>query len=79
MANGMIDAYRKTLASNDFLGLYKRLYYHILHWDIHLWWLLFGFYETLNSLIFLRENASTFASFCFGIVLQSALDLGLPM
>jgi len=61
---GIIDVYRKTIASDGILGLYRG--YSISCFTIFIYrGCYFGFYDSLKPLL-LNEDASLIASFCLG-------------
>merc|ERR1712113_1011164 len=58
--NGLIDVYRKTLATDGIQGVYRGCY--------------FGFYDTLKPIV-LGENAGLMASFALGYVVTISSGL----
>eukprot|EP00494_Astrolonche_serrata_P000020 UN00020 len=69
--NGLVDVYKKTLASDGFAGLYRGFVIScagiIVYRDCY-----FGFYDTLKPML-LGEDAGLTSSFCW--VMQSQLSL----
>ena len=76
--NGMVDVYRKTFASDGFVGLYRG--FLISFWGIFVYrGLYFGIYDSVKPVL-LGENAGLFISFALGyIVTISASFVSYPI
>ncbi len=62
--NGLVDVYKKTLASDGFAGLYRGFVISCVGIVVYRG-CYFGFYDTLKPIL-LGDNASLFSSFCLG-------------
>lgn len=62
--NGLIDVYRKTFATDGFVGLYRGFVISCIGIIVYRG-CYFGFYDTLKPII-LGDNASFYLSFCLG-------------
>merc|ERR1719505_283386 len=71
--NGLVDVYKKTLASDGVAGLYRGFVISCVGIVVYRG-CYFGFYDTLKPLL-LGENAGLFMSFClgYGVTVTSGL------
>jgi len=71
--NGLIDVYKKTLASDGIQGLYRGFVISCVGIVVYRG-CYFGFYDTLKPIV-LGDNAGLFASFCLGYVVTISSGL----
>ena len=63
--NGLVDVYRKTLASDGIQGLYRGFVISCVGIVVYRG-CYFGFYDTLKPILLGEKDASLFLSFCLG-------------
>jgi len=71
--NGLVDVYRKTLASDGIQGLYRGFVISCVGIIVYRG-CYFGFYDTLKPIV-LGDGAGLFASFCLGYVVTISSGL----
>merc|ERR1719429_524611 len=71
--NGLIDVYKKTLASDGIQGLYRGFVISCVGIVVYRG-CYFGFYDTLKPIV-LGDSAGLFASFCLGYVVTISSGL----
>merc|ERR1712154_177779 len=63
--NGLIDVYKKTLATDGIAGLYRGFVISCVGIVVYRGFY-FGLYDSLKPILLKEENASLFLSFCLG-------------
>lgn len=71
--NGLIDVYKKTMATDGFVGLYRGFVISCVGIIIYRG-CYFGFYDTLKPIV-LGDNASLWSSFCLGYIVTISSGL----